>query len=414
MKNILFVVHNFPPHWFAGVENYTFHLAKCLIRMGIQTDVLYSHHHEGVPEPVLEQETYDGIRVYKLISDYNSPQQSDLSTQITHEGKERIFADFLQRNRFSVIHFHHTKYMPFSFIKIARDLHVPACVTLHDFWFLCVNVHLYDTRTNSPCKGPLSLEHCVHCLRSKILYQVSPEEQVILNKWIQFRISYAMNILQNTDLIVSPSRYLADIYHCFGISKQIEISALGLNSLRKSSRSISSPIVFGFLGVIHDLKNVYMLSEAFKETSGEALLKFFGTGSDNHIQKLVSAIEENKRISYHGGYSPEHLADILDQIDILVLPSMTENYPLVIREAYSAGIPVIASRIGGIPEIVTHLHDGILFNPTDKEELKKWLQILIDKPSLIVEMKKNIRPVKSMKQDAEEWIFRYSRLEENH
>jgi glycosyltransferase involved in cell wall biosynthesis len=412
MKSILFVAHNFPPHWFAGVENYTFHLAKCLNRMGIQTSVLYSHHRDGIPEPVLEQETYDGIGVYKLISDYNSPRHSDLSTQITHQGKERIFIDFLQRNRFNVIHFHHTKYMPFSFIRIAHDLRFPVCVTLHDFWFLCVNVHLYNAPAKSPCDGPNTLEHCIRCLRSKIQYQVSPEEQAILSKWIQFRNSYALNILQSADSIVSPTRYLANIHHRFGISKHIEISPLGLNNLGKSSRGTHSPVVFGFLGMIHDLKNVYLLAEAFKETSGDAILKYFGDGAEQHIQRLLAAIEGNERISYHGRYSPEQLSVILDQIDVVVLPSMTENYPLVIREAFSAGIPVIASRIGGIPEIVTHLHDGILFNPSDKEELKKWLQILIAKPYLIDEMRKNIRPVKTIEQDAEEWAVRYSLLSE--
>lgn len=410
---VLIVVHNFPPHWFAGVENYTYHLAKSLSSQGIQTSVLYSHHRDGIPEPALEEETYDGIRVFKLVSDYNSPHHSDLSTQITHAGKESIFADFLQRNRFDVIHFHHTKGMPFSFIRIAREQRLPVCVTLHDFWFLCVNVHLYNEPANSPCNGPYTLEHCVQCLRSKIQYQVSPEEQSILNKWIHFRISHAMDILQNVECIVSPSRYLADIYHRFGISKHIEIYPLGLNNLRKSFRSTSAPVVFGFLGMIHDLKNVYLLADAFKATPGDAHLKYFGNGADHHIQKLLATIEGDERISYHGKYLPEQLSDILDQIDIVVLPSMTENYPLVVREAFSAGVPVLASRIGGIPEIVTHLHDGILFNPTDKEELRKWLQMLIEKPSLVAEIKKNIRPVKSIEQDAQEWALRYSQLSGN-
>jgi len=413
MKNILFIVHNFPPHWFAGVENYTYHLAKSLNSLGVQTSVLYSQHRDEIPEPLIEEGIFDGIKVYKLVSDYNSPHHSDLSTQITNEAKELAFSHFLQQHQFEVIHFHHTKGMPFSFIRIAQKQRFPVCVTLHDFWFLCINVHLYNAPAHSPCNGPHNLEYCVECLRSKILYQVSSEEQAILHQWIQFRISYAMNILQNADCIVSPSHYLADIYHRFGITQQIEVSALGLNGVRKSARATSTSVVFGFLGIIHDLKNVYLLAEAFKNTVRGARLKYFGDGTDNHIQKLHAAIGDSMRISYHGGYSPDQLSAILDEIDIVVLPSLTENYPLVIREAFSAGIPVIASRIGGIPEIVTHLQDGILFNPTDKEELKQWLQTIIDKPAIITEMKKNIRPVKSIAHDAQEWISRYSRLSKN-
>lgn len=414
MNSILFVVHNFPPHWFAGVENYTYQLAKSLKNMGTQVSVLYSHHRDGIPEPVLEQGRYDDIEIFEIVSDYNSPQHSDLSTQIAQEGKERIFSHFLQQRRFDVIHFHHTKCIPFSFIRIAKELHCPVCVTLHDFWFLCVNVHLYNAPANSPCGGPCSLEECANCLHPKIQHQVSPDEQEVLKKWIQFRISFAMNMLQNSDLIVSPSKYLADVYRKFGISRSIEISALGLNKQRKSSRSTKQPIVFAFLGVIHDLKNVYLLAEVFQETTGNACLKFFGAGSDYHIQKLVTAFGGNARVTYEGKYTPEDLPNILDQTDIVVLPSLMENYPLVIREAFCAGVPVISSRVGGIPEIVTHLSDGILFNPTDKEELRRWLQLIIDNPVIIEEMKKNIRPVKSMEQDAEEWAARYSRLAGKH
>jgi len=407
---VLFVVHNFPPHWFAGVEIYTFHLATSLIKQGIDVSVLYPLHRAGILQPKVEEDCYEGITVFRLLSDHTTPQHANLSSQISNEGAERTFTEFLSQRRFDIIHFHHTLSMPFSFIKVARQQGYPVCVTLHDFWFLCVNIHLYNTVSNTICSGPSSVTECATCLLNKLRYPASSEEKETLKKWIDARVSNSMDILQNAECVVSPSHYLADIHRNFGLSRTIEISPLGLNPVKRSSRATGSPVVFGFLGNIHDLKNVYMLVESFREVCGEARLIYFGAGAPLYLQKLSNAIEGDARIEYRGGYSPDQLAEVLEQVDIVVVPSITENYPLVVREALSAGVPVIASRVGGIPEIVTHLRNGILFDPTSKEELRKWLQTITDTPSLIQELKQNILPVKTMEQDAGEWANRYARF----
>jgi len=407
---ILFVVHNFPPHWYAGVEIYSYQLATSLIKMGIDVSVLYPFHREGMVIPEIEEASLDGIKIFRLLSDHSLPEHGGLTSQIANEKQERVFADFLQLHNFNSVHFHHTRGMPFSFITIARNHGCPVCVTLHDYWFLCVGIHLYDISTNSLCSGPDSPDRCADCLLTKIRQTPSLDDRSILEKWIQFRTSHAVDILRNTDCIVSPSHYLADIHQKYGISQSIEVSPLGLNSIKKNKRVTGSPLVFAFLGNIHELKNAYLLAEVFKGVTGEARLLYFGSGEKHYIDKLIAEIEGDERITYRGGYSPSQLADILNQLDIVVVPSISENYPLVVREALSAGVPVLASRVGGIPEIVTHLRNGILFDPADKQELELWLQTFVDRPELILELKMNILPVKTMDQDANEWVERYARI----
>ncbi|MHC1698303.1 MAG: glycosyltransferase [Geobacteraceae bacterium] len=407
---VLIVAHNFPPNWYAGVEIYSYQLATTLIRLGIEVSVLYPQHKEGLSKAKIEESTFDGIRIFKLLCNRTLPEHAGLTSQVANQEQELLFTDLLQQQKFSAVHFHHIIGMPFSFINIARKQGLPVCVTLHDSWYLCLEVHLNDKTNNSLCSGPEFPEHCADCFLTKVTNAPSVEDRSNLSTWIQFRNAQAIDALEQVDCLLSPSHYLANLHNKHGISRPIEVSPLGLNAIRKSRRTTESTIVFAFLGNIHELKNVYHLADAFKKVTGKARLIYFGAGEKQFIDKLKTAIAGDGRITYQGGYSPSQLPEIMDQVDMVVVPSISENYPLVVREALSAGIPVLASRVGGIPEIVTHLHNGILFDVSNKDELQKWLQAIINNPSLVNDLKRHIKPVKTMEQDANEWISRYARL----
>src|SRR5262249_42486224 len=93
----------------------------------------------------------------------------------------------------------------------------------------------------------------------------------------------------------------------------------------------------------------------------------------------------------------------LTRYDALILPSYAEveGYPGVILEAYCAGIPVIATRWGGIPEIVTD-ETGILVEPRDVASLAKAMQMLIDSNHLLATLRAGARS-KAAEFDANRW-----------
>ena len=76
---------------------------------------------------------------------------------------------------------------------------------------------------------------------------------------------------------------------------------------------------------------------------------------------------------------------------VLVVPSLMDNVPLVIEEALSLGIPVIASNCGGIPEMIRDGVEGLLFTPGDDRELAEKLEYLLKHPEVHGEMKKRCR-----------------------
>jgi len=71
----------------------------------------------------------------------------------------------------------------------------------------------------------------------------------------------------------------------------------------------------------------------------------------------------------------------------------------VIQEAFLAGIPVVASRIGGIPEMVIEGQNGLLFRAGDSEDLSRTLARFLDEPGLLETLRIGIPPVRSIEED---------------
>jgi glycosyltransferase involved in cell wall biosynthesis len=83
--------------------------------------------------------------------------------------------------------------------------------------------------------------------------------------------------------------------------------------------------------------------------------------------------------------SPD-LVDAYHAADVFLLPSVHEPFGIVILEAWSAGLPVIASRVGGIPYFVSDGEDGLLFEPEDGSTLLKAYQALVADQALVLRL----------------------------
>src|SRR5258708_38613706 len=87
-------------------------------------------------------------------------------------------------------------------------------------------------------------------------------------------------------------------------------------------------------------------------------------------QQLRALAAGQSEVHFHGRFGRDELAAVYSRFDVLVVPSLWyENNPLVIQEAFAAGRPVVASRLGGMAEFVTHGLNGLLFEPGDPASL---------------------------------------------
>jgi glycosyltransferase involved in cell wall biosynthesis len=104
-------------------------------------------------------------------------------------------------------------------------------------------------------------------------------------------------------------------------------------------------------------------------------------GSGPIVDKLTADAPSNAMFA--GRVDPERMAAFYHNARFLVIPSMWfEGCPLVVSEAMSFGLPVIASRIGGLPELVDHRVTGLLFEPGNAAELAEKIRLLWDNPSV--------------------------------
>jgi glycosyltransferase involved in cell wall biosynthesis len=137
---------------------------------------------------------------------------------------------------------------------------------------------------------------------------------------------------------------------------------------------------------------------------GSVSVDLFGAYSpyhgDDRYRAQLEPLLQGEGIRAHGAIAHEQVADGLASIDVLVVPSIwPENAPLVIQEAFLAGIPVVASRIGGIPDMVAEGQSGLLFRAGDIEDLSRTLIRFLDEPGLLDALRAGIPPVRSIEED---------------
>lgn len=191
--------------------------------------------------------------------------------------------------------------------------------------------------------------------------------------WRRWYEKMAMRSLGTPDLIISPSNFLADFYKERGFfsSSKIEIlpnpAPIQRGNLQRRM-SVDHAIRFLFVGQLERHKGVEVLLDAVKRLRFPFELHIAGDGS--LAGEIVRSAELDSRIFFHGFISLEHIRKLMVKADCVVLPSLCyENSPTVIYEAFQAGLPVLASRIGGIPELVREDENGLLFEPGSTDAL---------------------------------------------
>lgn len=114
----------------------------------------------------------------------------------------------------------------------------------------------------------------------------------------------------------------------------------------------------------------------------EAELSIIGDGPERQrIEQRISDYTLWDRCRLEGAASEQEVLDALTVTDLFVLPSFMEGIPVVLMEAMALGIPVVAPRLGGIPELVEDQRCGILFTPARWEELAEAMAVLADDPN---------------------------------
>jgi len=129
-------------------------------------------------------------------------------------------------------------------------------------------------------------------------------------------------------------------------------------------------------------KNHALLVEAFAQVRSDAplyLLLVGGGELENAVREQVAALGLQERVRFLGVRAD--VADILRASDVFVLSSRWEGNPMSVMEAMAAGLPVVSTAVGGVPELVRDRETGLLVPSEDAGALAQALQALVDDPA---------------------------------
>lgn len=152
-----------------------------------------------------------------------------------------------------------------------------------------------------------------------------------------------------------------------------------------------------FVGSIIKRKGIEELITAvniLKKTYTDIHLHIVGNGSKKYVDYCKGLIQQYNiapNITFYGFLESTNIAKLLLESRIFILPSHVDNSPNSLCEAMAVGIPVIASRIGGIPSLITDYYDGLLFEKGNIDQLSKKIAELFDNETLAISLSQNAR-----------------------
>jgi glycosyltransferase involved in cell wall biosynthesis len=435
---ITFVVHQFPKRYFTGTESYALAVGRELQRRGHDVDVFTLDPAFGdATGPWREsREVVDGLPV-RRVNFWMMLGRDWGRMEYRHPLMAEVFARHLRERRTEVVHSFHLRHVGADLLAMANAAGARVVVSLTDFWFLCPRVILMRS-DGAPCDGPPEGgKGCLPCHAPELaqalrdhpaaaellalhagapgLSQPDRNTQRKVASLLE-RPAYLRERLLAADAIVAPTRFLRDVFARNGVPEaRIVHRAYGIDTAALAAArhgpKAPRPLTFGFFGTFAPYKAPDTLVAAMALVRGDCRALLRGRTADfaDYSRDLLAAAARDPRIAVLPPYERDAVADAMASIDVLVVPSMWhENAPFVVLEARAAGLPVLASRFGGLAEVVRDGVDGELFAPGDAADLALRMQRLVDEPARLARYRAAVQAPKTLAVAVDEFEALYA------
>jgi glycosyltransferase involved in cell wall biosynthesis len=294
-----------------------------------------------------------------------------------------------------VILLHNITGWSIAILETIKSARIPMIQILHDHYYICANSAMFKNGRN--CETP--------CRECRIL------------RYVHRHVSNKLNA------VVGVSRYILDRHEANGIFDHVGFRRVIHNGVsfdastavqtQEDIRDFTTArgpdiIYFGFIGALVPAKGVDYLLKSFTQWDNQAArLLIAGAGDDSYVAHLQSRYTDD-RVSFLGRVDP---TDFFKQIDVTVVPSLwQENYPGVVCESILFGVPVIASRRGGIPEIIEDGISGLFFEPNKPESLSTLFALIMSNPEKLRNLRFGVMTAKNVNSDIGAWYRSYLSL----
>jgi glycosyltransferase involved in cell wall biosynthesis len=308
-----------------------------------------------------------------------------------HSGTlNRQLEQLILATRPDVAHIHNLfPLMSPSILTVLQKHKIPIVMTLHNFRPLCLN-GMFLLKTNQvceKCKQGWFWQGIFHkCYRNSLLQSIG----MAIPQTIHRKLG---TYIRKVDLFIALNQFSRQKYIEAGFPGD-KITVLPhflpprLEDLDNRQENYAV-----FIGRLSEEKGIHTLLTAF-EKMPHLRLKILGKGPlEEHFKQLITA-QNLQNIEVMGFIDGERKEEILRKAMFLVFSSQCyENMPYTILESFANGIPVVASRIGGLKELIHDGETGLLFEPGNVEDLIQKISSLIDNEALLARMRLKARQV---------------------
>ncbi len=329
--------------------------------------------------------------------------------------------EFFETEQFDLIHIHMILDIDWDVADVLKPYRY--VVSLHDYFYLCPRIVMLNPGHH--CCGQYEEQKCKKCISmtntNYILHGIERRLQMAGMKG--FRLPYIpqsvtvkrfqkyKQLLEGAELLLPVSTRVQQIYENSGIRGNYQVLHIGnitadryTPEFRENRDKDKIDVVM--LGTLTVIKGADLLIElAARLDKSKFNVHFYGRSAE-YAEKIreVGIID-------HGPYQQTQLPEILANSDLgLVLSIWEDNGPQVVMEMLNNHVPVVGTRMGGIPDFVNE-NNGFLFDPYSEEEIQQ----LIDKLNTltiddIIEMKRSIRPTMTTGEHADRMRAVYSQI----
>jgi glycosyltransferase involved in cell wall biosynthesis len=448
---ILMPVHFFLPEHSAGTEVYTYNLARSLKERGHDVQIFCSEKELSHRSYSVFRREVGGLTCHVMV---NNLEHDEFSETFANPRAEGAFQRVLTAFKPDVVHVQHLMLLSLGLPRLARGAGARVVMTLNDFWLFCARFGQLLLPSGQLCDGP-NIPDCEGCLQDFTFSQGKPEKAVIRmlqvtrelsgvdlapvvywaqdrSKWLRrrkqrtssrsakaghqenlrqellHRIRKVNLLIEQVDAFLSPSNTVAERAIEWGIPRaKLRVSRYGIDT-RPFEQAIpeerpDGKITFGYVGTLAPHKGVHVLLDALRRLPTDAcrLLIFGSDAYYGEYGRILRELAEGLDVKFCGTMDRSRIGQAFAAIDCLVMPSLwLENSPVVIQEAFAAGVPVIASGQGGMAELIDDGRSGRLFPAGNALALARHMAAVIASPTTLRTWCVSMDPPRTIEDDA--------------
>jgi glycosyltransferase involved in cell wall biosynthesis len=422
---VIHVPFGYAPDPIGGTEVYVHALAKGLQQMGIEVVV-------AAPGPAETKYSIEGIGVHR----YRVPEVLPDLREIYGGGSIAAAADFgrvLDDERPDIVHLHaFTRGVSLLAVREAKRRVKKVVFTYHTPTVSCQRGTLLRW-SEDVCDGRLDVHRCASCTlqglglgraQSRVLGALPSVVGALVGSgnlsgglWTAMRMTQLVelrhvafrSLMTEVDHVVVLRQWTKELLLRNDVpAEKITVAPHGLiEAATPEDTSIlpakAAPEVLriAFLGRMDRSKGLDVLVSAVRAIRDVPLvLHAFGitqTGSQEFLRQLQLLVSDDRRIELLNPVRSDQVIALLRNYDVLAVPSQClETGPLVVLDAFAAGIPVIGSNLGGIAEMVHHDVDGLLVDWSSVAAWATALRGLAQDAALLQRLRQGVKPARGM------------------